>query len=564
MFKKHFTFILLFSTYFLQAQSVGIGTTTPDTSAALDIKSTTKGFLMPRMNTIQRDAIVNPKQGLQIYNTDDRCQDTYDGNKWAKNCEMKVNGDATLPANNWRPRADFGGGNRFGAVGFSIGTKGYVGTGTVGGVRKKDFWEYDPNLNTWSQKADFGGSARYSAIALSIGAKGYIGTGYNGVNLNDLWEYDPSSNTWTQKASFTGNARRSAVGFSIGPKGYIGTGYDVTYKKDFWEFDPFFNVWTQMADFGGEARDKAVGFSINTKGYLGTGSSSVGQKRDFWEFTPTGTNGSWNQITDFGGTTRNDAFGFSIGTKGFIGSGYNSFDGVNLKDFWEYNMEPVVGKEYSENIPSDAIIYKGHDWTSSGNNLYSTREDIRVGIGTTSPEERLHVEGVIRINSASNTYFGRLLHTGSSGNFHLDTYGGGMYLNWFSGSGVVIGAGNSTSASAQFFTNGNLTIGGALTQGSDIRLKKNIVPIQNSLARLQNINAYTYNWIDEKKDTTLQIGVLAQEVQKLYPHLVREDDKGMLSVNYAGFVPLLIKSTQELQAKYDDLLKRLEALENKK
>ena len=41
----------------------------------------------------------------------------------------------------------------------------------------KDFWEYDPATNTWTQKADFGGTTRSVAVGFSIGSKGYIGTG---------------------------------------------------------------------------------------------------------------------------------------------------------------------------------------------------------------------------------------------------------------------------------------------------------------------------------------------------------------------------------------------------
>ncbi len=91
---------------------------------------------------------------------------------------------------------------------------------------QKDFWEYDPAANTWTQKADFGGTARYSAVGFSIGSKGYIGTGDDGWSsiAKDFWEYDPAANTWTQKADFGGTARDCAVGFSIGSKGYIGTG----------------------------------------------------------------------------------------------------------------------------------------------------------------------------------------------------------------------------------------------------------------------------------------------------------------------------------------------------
>src|SRR3972149_4734414 len=97
--------------------------------------------------------------------------------------------------------------------------------------------------DTWTQKADFGAAERWSAVGFSIGTKGYIGTGfYNDVTpsyYKDFWEWDQATNTWTQKTDFGGTARSGAVGFSIGTKGYIGTGVDgvVGYTKDFWEGD---------------------------------------------------------------------------------------------------------------------------------------------------------------------------------------------------------------------------------------------------------------------------------------------------------------------------------------
>ena len=59
--------VLLTATTYAQ---VGIGTTTPDASAALDITSTTKGLLIPRMTAAQRDAIISPTQGLIIFCSD--------------------------------------------------------------------------------------------------------------------------------------------------------------------------------------------------------------------------------------------------------------------------------------------------------------------------------------------------------------------------------------------------------------------------------------------------------------------------------------------------------------
>ena len=73
--------VLLTATTYAQ---VGIGTTTPDASSALDITSTTKGFLIPRMTNVQRQAISNPAAGLQVFVTDfdgGRFM-FYDGTEW--------------------------------------------------------------------------------------------------------------------------------------------------------------------------------------------------------------------------------------------------------------------------------------------------------------------------------------------------------------------------------------------------------------------------------------------------------------------------------------------------
>lgn len=81
--KKLFT---LFSFIFLvvasHAQSVGIGTNAPNTSAQLDIASTTKGLLIPRMTTQQRQAIVSPANGLLVYDTDTKELYHHNGTGW--------------------------------------------------------------------------------------------------------------------------------------------------------------------------------------------------------------------------------------------------------------------------------------------------------------------------------------------------------------------------------------------------------------------------------------------------------------------------------------------------
>lgn len=157
---------------------------------------------------------------------------------------------------------------------------------------------------TWTQKADFPGGVKYSASGFSIGTKIYVGIGFNDADwpTRDFWEWDQTTNIWTRKTDFPGSIEGSAVSFSIGTKGYIGTGFfwdsgfpDLVYFNDFWEYYQDTDTWTRKADFGGAARGGAVGFSIGNKGYIGMGSNgsfdnSSGFLKDFWEY---------DQETDF-------------------------------------------------------------------------------------------------------------------------------------------------------------------------------------------------------------------------------------------------------------------------
>ncbi len=74
--------VLVLAISFASFAQVGIGTTSPDASSALDITATDKGFLMPRMTTVQRTAIASPAMGLQVYDTETKSVWTNDGTIW--------------------------------------------------------------------------------------------------------------------------------------------------------------------------------------------------------------------------------------------------------------------------------------------------------------------------------------------------------------------------------------------------------------------------------------------------------------------------------------------------
>lgn len=68
---------------FMNAQ-VGINTTTPDPSSILDVSSTDRGILLPRMTSTERDNIASPAEGLFIFNTDSTCFQYYKGTSWSE------------------------------------------------------------------------------------------------------------------------------------------------------------------------------------------------------------------------------------------------------------------------------------------------------------------------------------------------------------------------------------------------------------------------------------------------------------------------------------------------
>ncbi len=494
--------------------NTGIGTANPNPSAILDISSTSKGVLLPRMSTTQRNAIVSPAVGLTIFNTDDLCTDVFDGTYWIKNCGLRQGDSAIIPANNWIKKTNFGGTGREAAVGFSIANKGYIGTGWDGTPFKNDFWEFDPASNAWTQKQNFSGTARYAAVGFSIANKGYIGTGNDGSYKNDFWEYDPQTNAWTQKTSFGGTAREYAVGFSIGNKGYIGTGWDQSsaktdfweydpvtdawtpktnftgtaryhavgfsiankgyigtgwdgsFKNDFWEYDPQTDAWTQKISFGGTARDRAVGFSVGNKGYIGTGVDQSSVKTDFWEYDPV--TDAWTQKTNFGGTARYRAVGFSVGNKGYIGTGIDGLLSFAWKnDFWEYTTQPFNAATYTSahvNL-SHANISDGI-WTKTVyNEIKSNIGNVTIlyngntGIGTTTPNAPLQFSTTLANrkivlydeNNNDHQYYGFGIN-GATLRYQVDAPGADHVF--FAGTG----AGSSTEL-MRIRGNGNVGIG---------------------------------------------------------------------------------------------------------
>ncbi len=91
---KKIFFFLVFTVFFLYSytqENVGIGTMSPDMTALLHLESTDKGFLLPRLDDTQRDAINNPAHGLMIFNISDSTVQFWNGECWLRSFQESCN-----------------------------------------------------------------------------------------------------------------------------------------------------------------------------------------------------------------------------------------------------------------------------------------------------------------------------------------------------------------------------------------------------------------------------------------------------------------------------------------
>ena len=103
-------------------------------------------------------------------------------------------------------------------------------------------------------------------------------------------------------------------------------------------------------------------------------------------------------------------------------------------------------------------------------------------------------------------------------------------------------------------------VGGTITSDSDIKIKTNIKRLTNNLDKIDKINGYSYTKI---KSNNKDIGVIAQEVEKEYPELVYEKND-IKSVNYDGFIGILLECIKELKEENKIIKNKLEQIEKNK
>lgn len=160
----------------------------------------------------------------------------------------------------------------------------------------------------------------------------------------------------------------------------------------------------------------------------------------------------------------------------------------------------------------------------------------------------------------------------------------------------TMGGGNDL-VGAELHTNGNFHIAGVyFSQGSqfysDIRLKSNVKNLNGALASVLKLQGISYDFKSTKEDEVIaslntmvgksdkdikdlekfkkiyedkksenlnHIGFSAQDLQKVFPQLVKADDKGILAVNYVAIIPVVVEALKEQQKIIDDQAKTIEA-----
>lgn len=126
---------------------------------------------------------------------------------------------------------------------------------------------------------------------------------------------------------------------------------------------------------------------------------------------------------------------------------------------------------------------------------------------------------------------------------------GGVLLSGGANALTVIGPTNFTGGNMTF--TGDINVTGQVHASSDRRLKNDIKQITDALNKISQIEGVTYLMKDAGDQH--QMGVIAQEVERVFPEAVHKNENGYLSVNYSALVAPLIESVKQLKTEQDDL-----------
>ena len=282
-----------------------------------------------------------------------------------------------------------------------------------------------------------------------------------------------------------------------------------------------------------------------------TGDSSIALGKENWaEGASTVAIGFKNHAAG-GGSTALGQENVSWGTTNFT-AGYQNIAG---------DINAPVGTAGSATAIGHGTVASGRSSFSANKYTSATNQaSASLGLGTTADNFGMLAVGVNNAGGIGDTS----IDPNDYGGYY---YADGEYTGTNPGVAFVVGNGDVNSSTGRagdnpsnaFIVNydGSATLSGELTVESDTRLKTNITTLGNTLSKLLLIDGKSYTM--KSNEAIEKIGLLAQEVQKAFPELVKQagDAEGTLSINYQGMIPVLINAIKEQQIELQKLKKKL-------
>ncbi|MEK7118068.1 MAG: tail fiber domain-containing protein, partial [Patescibacteria group bacterium] len=227
---------------------------------------------------------------------------------------------------------------------------------------------------------------------------------------------------------------------------------------------------------------------------------------------------------------------------------------------------------------SGGTMNAGSTITFNGNGNYG------VGVGSAGPNKNSIAVDTLETDPGGtfelNYYGGGEVHVGSGGSKALrasiiyDGNNGGYYIDMNNTSQFnYLGRNYGWNWTEYDWNNGayymdldqtsrvNALYANTFIYGSDESLKKDVKTIPYALKKVLKLRGVEFNW---KEGDTPSVGLIAQEVEKVFPELVHvEPQSGLKAVEYGNLIAPLIEAVKELKAENDDLRTRVEKLEAK-
>jgi hypothetical protein len=235
---------------------------------------------------------------------------------------------------------------------------------------------------------------------------------------------------------------------------------------------------------------------------------------------------------------------------------------------------------------SDTIITNSKIGIQTYDPSYSlhinTNDAILLPLGTSEQRPQTVTTGLIRYNTTTTQFEGYsnnawqglggvididqdtyIVAEENADEDHLRFYTDGTERMTIDACGNV-GISNSTPGSNyKLDIDGNIHLSGTIVSDSDRRIKDHIQPLEGNLEQISSLQGYSYTRTDLKDKDKRHIGVIAQELERVYPELVFEhENTNIKSVNYNGLSAILIECVKELKTENNLLKQRLTVLEN--